>query len=97
MQKIFSFAFVTSLSLLGLPSLARAHDEGYRVCRDADGDRVPCRYRVCRDEDGDRIPCRRVSGYARPGFYGYSYGAPYGFYGGPRVIIGGGPRYYRRW
>ena len=97
MRKIVSFAFVAGLSLLGLPSMARAHDDVYRVCRDADGDRVSCRYRVCRDEDGDRVPCRRVYGYAKPGFYGYNYGTPYSFYGGPRVIIGGGPRYYRRW
>ena len=47
----------TSVAVLMLTQLgvANAHD-GVRVCRDDDGDRIPCRiYRVCRDADGDRV------------------------------------------
>lgn len=98
MKKAVSLSLIVGLGTLGLPTLASAHDAGYRVCRDEDGDRVPCRYRVCRDEDGDRVPCRRVvDRYTSPGYYPYRYRAPYySYYGAPRVIIGVGPRYYGR-
>ena len=58
MNKILSVTLFVGL-MLSLPALANAHD-GYRVCRDDDGDRVPCRtyQRVCRDEDGDRVAMR---------------------------------------
>ena len=92
MGRVFGLSLMVSLSALGLPSLASAHDDGYRVCRDEDGHRVPCR--VCRDEDGDRVPCRRVFyRYSSPGYSDYRYRAPYyGYYGSPRIIIGVGPR-----
>ena len=70
MKKILSVTLFAAL-MLTLPVAADAHD---RVCRDADGDRVPCRtyHRVCRDEDGDRVPCGRSYYYARP-TYDYDY------------------------
>ena len=90
----------TSVAVLMLTQLgaANAHD-GVRVCRDDDGDRIPCRiYRVCRDADGDRVPCGQRYYYSRP-TYDYGNRPYYGQYSRPGVSIGVGPYgfYGRGW
>ena len=98
MKKILGVTLFAGLMLTQLGA-ANAHD-GVRVCRDYDGDRVPCRtqYRGCRDADGDRVPCGRRY-YARPTYdYGYQ-PRYYGQYRRPGVSIGVGPYgfYGRGW
>ena len=97
MKKILGLTLFAGM-LLTLPNIATAHDG--RVCRDEDGDRVPCRtsYRVCRDEDGDRVPCGRQY-YARPTYYYGDRPRAYRYYRSPGVSIGIGPYgfYGRGW
>lgn len=107
MNRIIGLSVMGIMSAISLPTAALAHDNGYVVCRDEDGDRTPCRPRryVCRDEDGDRVPCgRSYYRYTTPSVTYYDYGPTtyYGYryrqhrsdfyYGGPSISIGIGAR-----
>ena len=97
MKKILGVTLFAGLMLI-LPGVANAHDG--RVCRDDDGDRVPCRtYRICRDDDGDRVPCGRRYYYSRPTYYYGDQQRAYRYYRSPGFSIGIGPSgfYGRGW
>ena len=62
MNRIFALPLLAGIAITALPLAANAQSirvETERVCRDSDGDRVPCGRRYVRDRDDDRYYSRR--------------------------------------
>lgn len=63
MNKLFAIPLLAGISITALPIAANAQSirfESSRVCRDSDGDRIPCGRRYVRErDDDDRYYARR--------------------------------------
>lgn len=89
MNTFLGLTVVACVLAVGVPANAQGSYE--RVCRDSDGDRVPCNYRgrICRDSDGDRVSCGRRYYQGRNNI---EFGVP-----GISLRIGPSRRYYNNW
>lgn len=96
MKKLLGLSLIASTLAVSVPAIANAHDRySYRVCRDEDGDRVPCGRRYYRTYE----PAYRYRTYA-PSYIYYRYREPsyYGYYGGgPGISLQFEGGRYGRW
>jgi hypothetical protein len=63
MNKLLAIPLLAGISIAALPVAANAQsirfESSSRVCRDSDGDRIPCGRRYVRDRDDDRYYSQR--------------------------------------
>ena len=98
MRKLLCISITASTLALLVPTVASAHDRyAYRVCRDADGDRVSCHRQYRRSYEPTyryRYSEPRYNHYRnrQSGYYG-DYGGGHGF----TLRFGSGGYYGGRW